>query len=347
MPVKVDEVSLKDVIIGVKGWWKYLLSKWLIILAVGSVGGIAGFLYAGSLKSKYTAELSFVLSNDSKSAGGLLGLATQFGLDNGGNGDLFSEENIKALMMSQKMIKKSLFKKSSISNELLINIMSKELKFDKGWQESEYLRDAFPFPENPDKLSRVQDSLVRFICGVVRENLLKMSKPDKEQSIFVVATTSTKETFSYDLTRYLVDETASFYIATKTKMAKQNLDMLQKEADSLRRQLGGAIVSTAEAIDQTFNLNPSLQVRRSNATQGQTNATVIGTAYGEVVRNLEIAKITLQKATPLFQVIDEPQLPLIKTKLGRLKTALVGAVIAGMLTVFCLVVRKLYRNIIK
>jgi uncharacterized protein involved in exopolysaccharide biosynthesis len=42
----------------------------------------------------------------------------------------------------------------------------------------------------------------------------------------------------------------------------------------------------------------------------QARLTALGAAYTEVMRQLEVAKINIQKETPLYQVIDEPVRPL-------------------------------------
>ena len=116
--------------------------------------------------------------------------------------------------------------------------------------------------------------------------------------------------------------------------------MLQHEADSLRRVLGGAITSAGSQTDLTFNLNPAYQVQRSGAQQSQASASALGQAYGQVLQNLEIAKITLQRETPLYQIIDEPTLPLDMDKPGKLISLIVGGFLAGFLVCGYLVVRK-------
>src|ERR1700743_1147956 len=83
-----EEISLKELTLKFQEWWKYLLSKWLIIFFAGVVGGILGFTRAYLKKPIYTAELSFALEDD-RSGGGLgaaAGLASQFGFDLGGDG---------------------------------------------------------------------------------------------------------------------------------------------------------------------------------------------------------------------------------------------------------------------
>jgi uncharacterized protein involved in exopolysaccharide biosynthesis len=120
--------------------------------------------------------------------------------------------------------------------------------------------------------------------------------------------------------------------------------MLQKEADSLRNVLGSAITSAGSQTDLTFNLNPAYQVQRSGALQSQASATALGQAYGEVLRNLEIAKITLEKETPLYQIIDEPTLPLERRKIRKLYALIIGGFLGGILGCGFLVARRILRT---
>ena len=67
--VNSDEISLKDVVSKLRSWWKYILSKWVLILVVGIIGGILGVAYGWSKKPIYKAELSFALQFGSKKTG--------------------------------------------------------------------------------------------------------------------------------------------------------------------------------------------------------------------------------------------------------------------------------------
>ncbi len=51
-----------------------------------------------------------------------------------------------------------------------------------------------------------------------------------------------------------------------------------------------------------------------------------------MVKNLEIAKINLQKETPLYQIIDFPEMPLKQERPSRLFYAILGAVLLFFLT---------------
>ena len=68
-----DEISLKEFIMKIKRWALFILSQWKIILIAGIIGGILGIVHAWTTKPTYKAELSFVVENNDKSAGGGLG----------------------------------------------------------------------------------------------------------------------------------------------------------------------------------------------------------------------------------------------------------------------------------
>ena len=63
-----------------------------------------------------------------------------------------------------------------------------------------------------------------------------------------------------------------------------------------------------------------------------------------LVVQLELAKITLRKETPLIQEIDKPILPLEKYKFGKLKFIILGGFLACFLTLIFLVFKQVLRD---
>jgi len=243
------------------------------------------------------------------------------------------------------MLQKTLLQKPTGQNETLVNILVKELEMDEGWNANDRTKGAYPFPADSSKMSYVQDSLFRSVYEMVRDDLLDVSRPDDNQAVYIVSTISTNEIFSLYLTKFLVESTSKFYIDTKTSVARSNLDMLQHEADSLRMLLSTSISSTAKVYDYTYNINPALQAQRAPAQEGQLRIAALGTAYGEVLKNLELAKINLQQQTPLFQILDEPHLPLVAKKPGRLFSLIIGGFLGGFLFIIFLVIRRVFIDI--
>jgi uncharacterized protein involved in exopolysaccharide biosynthesis len=93
-------------------------------------------------------------------------------------------------------------------------------------------------------------------------------------------------------------------------------------------------------------LNPDLNVKRTPGTRRQVDVQANTAILTQLVAQLEMAKVSLRKETPLLQVIDAPILPLEKEKLGRLKSIVCGGLLAGFLTVLYLVFGQLYRRMV-
>ncbi len=336
-----DEVTIKDIFLKLKEWFFLLLSKWIWIVAAGLIIGILSLAYFWNQKPKYTADLSFILSNNSSGSSGLYSLANQIGLDLNSNSDAFSGDNIIAIMTSQTMVEQALLRKPPSQNEILINIFAKSQEYDKGWSKKPRTANSFPFPSDINKMTYVQDSLVRDIYNDIVQNYLTVSRPDKDISVYKVSTVSKNEIFSLYLTTYLVEVTSKFYIDTKTSIARANLNMLLHESDSIHTILRTSLSSSAQAFDYTYNLNPAFQAQRVPAQEAQLTGTALGTAYSEVLRNLELAKISLLKETPLYQILDQPHLPLLAEKTGRLFALVVGGLAGGFFMILFFILKSL------
>ncbi len=100
------------------------------------------------------------------------------------------------------------------------------------------------------------------------------------------------------------------------------------------------------STDVNPNPNPSLQTLRVPSQRRQVDVQANTAILSELVKNLEIAKMSLLQETPLIQVIDVPILPLEKEKVGKLKGLLLGGFIAGFLMIFIVTIRNILKNIL-
>ena len=347
----IDEISLREIIFKIREWWKYLLSKWIVILIAGLMGGALGFSYAYFKKPIYKAELTFALEEERQGGGlgGALGLASQFGFDlGGGGGGAFSGDNLLQLMKSRSMVEKTLLTPVTIQGKMKtlaeFYIDVNDLRI--GWEKTSGLKAVHFLPgADRAKFTRQQDSLLgEFKKALVKYNL-SVDKVDKKLSIISVKVNSIDELFSKYFTEVLVKEVSDFYIDTKTKKSVQNLAILQIQTDSVRRALNGAISGVAASVDANPNPNPSRQVLRVPSQRRQVDVQANTAILTELVKNLEISKVSLRKETPLIQVIDRPILPLEKEKFGKAKGIVFGGLIAGFLMGFFLILKRAIENI--
>jgi uncharacterized protein involved in exopolysaccharide biosynthesis len=71
------------------------------------------------------------------------------------------------------------------------------------------------------------------------------------------------------------------------------------------------------------------------------------TLVSQLVKDLELAKITLRKETPLIQVINVPIYPLQKDKPGRLSTAILGAFLLGFVIIAFYTLNLFYKYVLR
>jgi uncharacterized protein involved in exopolysaccharide biosynthesis len=344
-----DEISLKELIQKIQGWIGYLKTQWKLIIGIAALGGIIGFVYASFQKPSYLATTTFVLEED-KGGGGAMGLASSFGFDlGGGGGGLFTSSNIIELMKSRLVVEKTLLNPVQIAGKEIsladYYIQINELK--EGWAKKPTLANI-NFPVNADrtKFSLAQDSILQTISAGLKKSNLVIAQKDKKVSIISVTVKTESELFSKLFCEQLLKETSDFYIETKSKKSRLNVDILQHQADSIRAELNSAITGVATASDNVYNLNPALNVKRTPSTRRQVDVQANTAILTQLVAQLELSKVSLRKETPLVQLIDRPILPLEKDKVGRLKSLVLGGFLAGFLTVLYLVFGKLYRKMV-
>jgi uncharacterized protein involved in exopolysaccharide biosynthesis len=100
------------------------------------------------------------------------------------------------------------------------------------------------------------------------------------------------------------------------------------------------ISGAALANDIVPNANPERSILHTGSQKKTVDVQASAAVYAELLKNLELAKITLRKETPLIQPIDSPQLPLETEKPGKVLFPVLGAIIGFILCVFYLVFKK-------
>jgi hypothetical protein len=348
-----DEISLKELLEKGKEWYSYLLSQWKIIVLAAIIGAALGLTYSFLKKPVYTATLSFALE-DEKSGGGLgsaLGLASSLGLDlGGGGGSVFTGSNLTELFKSRSMVEQTLL--SPISHKGKTISLAEMYIQNEGWREEwndspKYKSMEFLPNRGRKSYTRVHDSILGKIYDDLSKTSLSVGQKDKKIAIINIDVASTNELFSKYFTESLVKEVSDFYIETKSKKSRENMLILERQTDSIRRELNAAITGVAVANDNTFGLNPAMNVRRAPSARRQVDVQANTAILTELVKQSELAKVTLRKETPLIQIIDRPILPLKKEKVGKAKGIVMGGFLGGLLIVLALIVRRVFKQIVQ
>jgi hypothetical protein len=343
-----DEMSVIDVVGKIKSATRYLKSKRLTILLVSILGALIGLACSILIKPTYLAVSTFVLEDSKGSGPGgdlsqYAGLASIAGITLGeGGGGIFQGDNIIELYKSRTMIEKALLTSCTFNGkkQLVIDRYIDSYHLRNKWKnDSEKTGDIY-FNDNPDNFNRKQDSIITDLVELFNKKRLDVTKPDKKLSIIKVEFVSKDELFSMYFTEKLVQTVNDFYGQTKTKKEALNVQVLQREADSVKAILNSSINRVAFAVDAAPNANPGMSTLKTASQKRQVDVQANAAIYSEIEKNLELAKITLRQQMPLIQVIDKPVLPLRENKITKVKGILIGMVLGLFFAITFLVAKK-------
>jgi hypothetical protein len=341
-----NQFTLKEVFQNLKSWLSYFLSQWMVLIAAGIIGLGVGAMVSIFKKPVFHGETSFVLEDgDAGGMGQMSGLASLVGVNIGslgGTSGLFQGDNIMELYRSDRMLGETLLSPFDDGQLLIDRFISFE-ELDKKWS-SNVNFEAMDFSIPRSNFTVSQDSVVKEISKLIRENQLAVAKPDRKLTIIQVSISSQDELFAKVFNERLVEKVNAFYLETKTKKTGENLGILQTQADSVRSILDESIGAYAAASDRVPNANPLLSSATVESRKRQIDVQATGAVYQEIVKNLEIAKVNHRNNSPLIQIIDQPRLPLKRTEIRLVKGIVLGAVIVGLITLFALYFRRLYQK---
>jgi hypothetical protein len=333
-----DEISLKELIEKGKALFSYFMGYKWVIIAAGLLGGGIGFGYAHFFNVvEYESKLTFAIEEKTGGGGSLLGLASQFGVDLGGGGaGIFTSDNLLLLFKSNRIIQGSLLrplpevKEGNLYNHYLATHFKEAIEENK--------IDLLPLDLDREKFSRCQDSLLKAISLIISETVT-IEKKDKKASFIDITVKDQSELFSFWMNKLLVEEATRLYVELKVGKMQRSVKVLQSKVDSVQRVLDGTMRSAATGIDQSMGLISNAS--RVSTVKKQMEAEMLGTLFGELTKNLELTKFTLEREEPTIQIVDAPTMPLEKFGKGRVKFGIVGGFILGFIALGWIFFKKM------
>lgn len=325
------------------------LKQWKWWGTAALLGMLLGAAYAYFKPVTYTARTTFVVE-DAKSSGGMLSaIAGQFGFDvgsmAGGGSGVLAGDNVLELLKSRSLIKKTLLTTTdSGSTQTLADRYAASMHWQEKWAGSKKVGYAVKFLTGKQK-GRVEDSLIQVIIKNIVEKDLSVAKPDRKLGFFELNVTMRDELLAERFSKRLLKSAIDFFIETRTRRLATNVARLQGKADTLERVLNRKTYSAAASGKLLLDLNPVYTAPDAVAEISSRDKAVQSAIYAEVMKNLEISRTALIQETPTVQVVDEPELPLKRSKSQVLVYMVAGGVLAGLLALIGLVVLPFRRAV--
>lgn len=325
---KEEYYSVSNIVQITRSFLTFLVTKWWLFIIAIIVGIAVGFGIHAFQKPKYEAVCTFVLEEKSPSAGGLAGLASQFGLDIGGvsgGGSIFAGDNIMDILKSRKIVQKVLLSAVG-SDKGEIRLADYFLDYSgwrKKWKSQANFNDVnYKNIKSADSLNLLQDSVLNIIYDYLIKKSLYADRLNKKGTIIKVQIIESDPLFAKLMTDRLVEEAGKFYLDIKTGTSTANVNRMQRRADSLLMLLNNKSYSVAAS--QMLDINPGFKTATVATEIGTRDKTVIATLYAEVTKNLEASKLILSQQTPIIQILDKPAWPLVDKSKTLMKLCLIA-----------------------
>lgn len=347
-----DEITLKELILKVKEYWAILWQvKWWIIGA-GIVLASIFLIRAIWRPATYPATLSFLI-NDSEGnrMGGLASMLGQFGLGGSIQSGRYNLDRVVELARSERIISRSIFDTVRIDGklDLLANHLIHIYNFHRGWKNDDdpKLRDFLFSSGQPEYFDATAVTAARQLVGLIigdgeSKNSLLSINYGEESSIFRLTVKAEHPEVSIALASGIYKALSAYYVSRAIEPQQLTVKTLEQKLDSVKLDLDRAEVSLAAFENRNQFLISELDRYKRDGLQRKVS--LLNIIYGEILKNLETARFTLQTNTPVFQSVDTPNLPIKPERLSKRKAVITGGFLGAFLAVTFFLGRKIYRD---
>jgi uncharacterized protein involved in exopolysaccharide biosynthesis len=341
-----EEFGIKDLIRIFKTWKEVFVKNFFKILFAGIIGGAIGFAYAYIDTPKYNAQLKFVMRSDPGSglSSGLAGLSSILGAGTAPGGAGSGLERVIELIGSDRIIGNAILTEDEVNGkqDLLINHYITLQGYRKAWEKDSLLSKVnFPIGVQFADLDFPQRKAIKMIIGslIGKDNSSKLigKSFDKKSGVVTLAVTYKSEDFSIALTNVIYQEVIEFYSDQSLAATSNNVQVLTRKADSIRRELDATRRTFARNSDQALGL--LLQEDKVENKSLSFKENMLSLMYAEVQKNLETLKYIEASSMPSFSIIDQPYSPISPLKRSVLKYAFLGFVSIFLITLIISYIR--------
>ena len=134
-------------------------------------------------------------------------------------------------------------------------------------------------------------------------------------------------------------------IEFKSQSARNNLDFINRQYQSKKKEFEATQDSIAIFKDQNLNITSTLY--QNQLTRLESQFTVISSVFQELSGQVEQAKIQVNKDTPIFTIIEPVSVPLERSKPKRTMMVIIWTLLGGVFSVGWALVKSPTKQVIR
>lgn len=341
--------TVQDLVNKSHGFIKIVRKKVVIFFYMMILFSVVGVVVSLFYPIKYKYKITFVVEESKQASSGLAAIAGQFGFDlsGSGGGSIFSGDNILVYLRSHSLCKEVLLTPYDENTNLTLADKYIETQGLKEKWQKKFETNQITFSKDPHSTvnNRLKDSLLNVTTSLVLKKSLSVSRPDRKTTFIEVESNFRDEKLSHLFTDRLVKIATEKYVYSKIRVKAENVERLQRRADSLMQYLNSFTYGFAKLQQGYIDLNPALKSPKFTGEIYSRDKAIASAIYSEVLKNLEISRVSLSQITPSIEIVDFSSLPLeveyISIKEGVLFSVLIALIVYLMLCVLLVVIDRI------
>ena len=326
--------------------FRKLFKEWRIILRWCGIAAVVGLVIGFSIPKEYTVCSSMAPESVTRTSGGggLSSLASLAGINLGSvsSADAVYPDLYPDIVASTPFVVDLFpvqvdfkYKKEDLSSDYYtyLNEYNRSPWWSKlfkapfkalGWFMGLFQEKAEPVEGfaalDPSALTKEQDDIVK----AIRENV--SLSVDKKTSVIVLAVTAQDPRVAARISEEVISRLQTYVANYRTEKSRQDLEYYQGLYDEAREGYFTAQQRYASYVDR--NQGVVLQRVKTEEERLQNEMNLNYQLYNACAQQLQAAKAKVQQETPVFTVINPPQVPLKRSKPSK-PTILLASIFLG------------------
>lgn len=291
-----------------------------LLVGLPLVAMIAALLLSFVLPHEYTVQSRFMPEATQAQASRMAGLASQFGIDIGG-------DNTESVVFYQELLS---------SGEVLRAAALTNYAFPRRETGSDTIRGNLVELLHAD--GDTPDERIKNAIEQLRE--LVAALPDRESQIVTLRTSAPWPALSVELNQRLLALVNEFNLDRRQSRAAAERKFLQGRVDSAGAELRAAEVALERFLTENRRYEESPQLR-FEFNRLQRRATFTQDLYTSLSQSFEQARVDEVRNTPVITVLDQPRPPAEQTSPNPMMNGLLGLVLGALLAFGIVIAQEL------
>ena len=329
-------------------------NKWAILIAT-IISAALGIFIAINTPNEYSSQVQILPELESKDgAGGLSKFKSLAGLAGVDLGSMGSTEAVRPdlypnILQSTPFLMDVMNMKVYASKYKQTMVMSKFMEENANqalttriFGKSEEKEKDMPFinpktiPLETIRLNKKQDDLIKELQKRVGTTL------DKKTGVISISAKMQDPVIAATIVRYAQDYLTEYVVKYRTQKSKSDIKFLEDRIGEAKRRYDNALYSYSSYQDRNKGL--FLNIAKDEGKKLQYEVDLSYNLYSELAKQLEEAKIKIQRETPIFKVLEPAQIPVIKSEPKR-SVMVLGIAFLGMILSIFVVLVKNYKSL--